>query len=45
MPLPLIAALVGIAMKAANKPEQKQAVAKSKKKRRPKTKSAAAGGK
>jgi hypothetical protein len=41
MPLPLIA-LVGAAIKAANKPEQKQVVAKSKRKSGPKAKARAA---
>jgi hypothetical protein len=50
MPLPLIAALVGMAIKAANKLEQKPVVAnsrkKSKKKSRPmaKVRAAKAGG-
>jgi len=39
MPLPLIAALVGLAIKAANKPEKKQAVSKYKKKNGTKVKS------
>jgi hypothetical protein len=43
MPLPLIAALIGAALKGAAEEKGKQAVAESKKKRRPKVKSAAAG--
>jgi hypothetical protein len=42
MPLPLITALIGAALRSSNKPEKKRVVAKRKKKSVPKAKAKAA---